>query len=676
MYRALLAALAAVLMSGCAARLARPIDDRPIVRKIAIDGNSRANPASEIKKVLRQRGTSFLHFTPLSPLFPRYYLEGLDWHDDRTRIANWYALRGYLDARVLGSQLQPWGRKRPDGSREFVNIVHQVEEGDPSLVRAVNLRFEGPTGRDDPAELRRSITKKFAVVAGETFRMSSVEAAKRSIKRILQNRGHARVSVEHVIDAYPEAEAVDVHFVVQPGPTAVFGEVSLDGLEDDLRRFVLRHIRIEPGTPFSADAIRKTQQGIYGMGLFALVTVTPELSGGHDRNDAGEERIPVRIVLQESKPGTREFGFGVGFQVGQINTYGSVDVKHLNLFRRLVRAELAARAGFRFLSESDFGPLLNVRPEILIPDFPARTLTFHTGVEFDLGVEVAYWLGSVEFDIGLTWAPVNPFKFDVSFEVGYFDLFNDDRLAALDAVVAELGFTDQYLLYTIRQSAILDLRDQPLRASKGLYLGLGAQQSGLASGFAFIRLDGDLRGYVPLGTPHAVLALRANASGIIQLDPDVDVPISERIFAGGDGSVRGWRLKYASPRVQDTNCIDQDRRRDCIVPIGGNFGLSGTVELRGNPWGGLWIAGFVDFGRAWSRLSDVAISELFDPTTGLQLGIGGGVRFDTVVGRLRLDLAAHPHDWTDPVFRKSRFWNNKWREAPVLSLHFGIGESF
>jgi outer membrane protein assembly factor BamA len=302
--------------------------------------------------------------------------------------------------------------------------------------------------------------------------------------------------------------------------------------------------------------------------------------------------------------------------------------------------------------------------------------TFHTGVELDLGVEVAYWLGSVEFDIGLTWAPVNPFKFDVSFEVGYFDLFNDDRLAALDAVVAELGFTDQYLLYTIRQSAILDLRDQPLRAGKGLYLGLGAQQSGLASGFAFIRLDGDLRGYVPLGTPHAVLALRANTSGIIQLDPDVDVPISERIFAGGDGSVRGWRLKYASPRVQDTNCIDQDRRRDCIVPIGGNFGLSGTVELRGNPWGGLWIAGFVDFGRAWSRLSDVAISELFDPTTGLQLGIGGGVRFDTVVGRLRLDLAAHPHDWTDPVFRKSRFWNNKWREAPVLSLHFGIGESF
>jgi len=672
----IVAALAAVLLSGCAARLARPIDDRPIVRRIKIDGNSRPNPDGEIKKALRQRSTSFLHFTPLSPLYPRYYLEGLDWHDDRTRIANWYALRGYLDARVLGSQLSPWGRKRPDGTREFVNITHEVEEGEPSLVREVRIEFVGDTGRADPAALRRALVHGFPVVKGETFRMSAVEAGDRAIRRKLQNDGHARVAVEYVVDAYPEEHAVDVGYTVVPGPTAVFGEVTLDGLEDDLRRYVERHIRIEPDTPFSAEAVRKTQQGIYGMGLFALVTVTPQLDGEHDKNEQGEERIPVAIVLQEAKPGTREFGFGVGFQVGEVNTYGSIQVTHLNLFRRLVRAELGARAGFTFLSEADFGPIVNVRPEIVVPDFPARTLTFHTGVELDLGVEVAYWLASVEFDIGLTWAPVKPLKFDLSFELGYFDLINDDRLAALESVIAELGFTDSYLLYAFRQSLILDLRDEPLRASKGLYLGLSAAESGLVDGFAFVKLDGDVRGYIPLGTPHAVLALRANASGIVELRDDVDVPISERVFVGGDGSVRGWRLKYASPRVQDTNCIAENKRRDCVVPIGGNFGMSGSVELRGNPWGGLWVAGFFDFGRAWSKLGDVEIGTLFNPTTGMQVGIGGGVRYDTVVGRLRLDLAFHPHDWTDPIFRKSRYWNDQWQEPPVLSLHFGIGESF
>ncbi len=674
--RGLLVALVAALLSGCAAKLARPIDDRPIVRAIKIDGNTRANPDGEIRKALRQRSTSFLHFTPLSPLYPRYYLEGLDWHDDRTRIANWYALRGYLDARVLGSQLSPWGRKRPDGSREFVNITHEVAEGEPSLVREVRIKFVGDTGRDDPAQLRRDLVDGFPVVVDDVFRMANVEAGVKRIKTHLQDRGHARVSVEHVIDAYPEDHAVDVTYTVEPGPTAVFGEVDIDGLEDDLRRYVVRHIRIEPDEPYSATAIRKTQRAIYGMGLFSLVTVTPQLQGAHDKNDAGEERIPVSINLQEAKPGTREFGFGVGFQVGEVNTYGSIEIAHLNLFRRLVRAEIQARAGFTFLSEADFGPLLNVRPEILVPDFPARTLTFHTGVELDLGVEVAYWLGSVEFDVGLTWAPVTPFKFDLAFELGFFDLFNDDRLAALDAVVAELGFTDRYLLYTLRQSAILDLRDQPLRAGKGIYLSLGAAESGLESGFAFIRLDGDLRGYVPLGTPHAVLAMRANVAGIIEVADDVEVPISERVFAGGDGSVRGWRLKYASPRVQDTTCIDENRRRDCIVPIGGNFGLSGTFELRGNPWGGLWVAGFFEFGRAWSKLSDVKITELFNPTTGLQVGIGGGIRYDTLVGRIRIDVAAHPHDWTDPVFRKSRYWKDEWLEPPVFSFHFGIGESF
>jgi translocation and assembly module TamA len=674
--RVALAVVGVLLLSSCATRLAKPIDARPIVRRTKIDGNSRANPDGEIRKALRQRSTSFLHFTPLSPLYPRYYLEGTDWHDDRTRIANWYAVRGYFDARVTGSKLQPWGRERPDKGREFVNITHTVDEGEPSLVRSVRVVFVGDTGRDDPATLEEELTAGFPLVQGDTFRMANVDRAVKALKRGLQNRGHARVSISQVVDAYPEEKAVDVEFTVEPGPTSVFGEVRIDGLKEDLRRYVVRHVRIKPDEPFSADDIRRTQAGIYGMGLFSLVTVTPELAGEHERTDDGEERIPVSIVLQESKPGTREWGFGVGFQLGQINTFGSFEVKHLNLFRRLVRAELAARAGFNVLSEADFGPLLNVRPQLTIPDFPVRTLTFHTGVEVDLSVEVAYWLGSVEFDIGWTWAPLKALKVDISFQLGYFDLFNDARLAALDEVVAELGFTDSYLLYAIKQALILDLRDQPLAAGKGLYLGLTAAESGFATGFAFIRLDGDLRGYIPLGTPQVVLALRAAASGIIITDDSVEVPISERVFAGGDGSVRGWRLKYASPRVDDAVCIAEDRRRDCTVPIGGNFGMSGSVELRGNVWGGLWLAGFVDFGRAWSAASDIVPAKLFDPTVGLQLGVGAGIRFDTLVGRIRLDFALHPYGWTDPIFRKSRFWNDKWREPTILSVHFGIGESF
>ena len=164
--RTLSVVILCALLGGCTARLARPIDDRPIVRKIVLEGTSRANPKVELKKVLRQRSTSFLHFTPLAPLYPRYYLEGLDWHDDRTRIANWYALRGYLDAKVLATQLKPWGRKRPDGSREFVDIVHTIEEGEPSLLRGVGLELVGDMGPEDPVELRRALGAKMNNVKG------------------------------------------------------------------------------------------------------------------------------------------------------------------------------------------------------------------------------------------------------------------------------------------------------------------------------------------------------------------------------------------------------------------------------------------------------------------------------------------------------------------------------
>ena len=447
-------------------------------------------------------------------------------------------------------------------------------------------------------------------------------------------------------------------------------------LEEDLRRYVVRHIKIKPDAPYSAEEIRKTQQAIYAMGLFSLVTVTPELTSEHPENAAGDERIPVRIALQEARPGRREWGFGVGYQRGEFSTYGSFDIAHLNLFRRLVRAELAAKAGFTVLSEADFGPLLRVRPELLIPDFPVRTLTLHAGVELDLSVEVGYWLGSVGVDVGWTWAPIKGLKVDISFELGTFDVFRDDRLAAAAAANTAMAYEDLYLLFALKETLILDLRDKPLAASKGLYLGLGATESGVAGAFGYLRLDGDVRGYVPLGSPQLVLAMHAKVSGIVQPNKDYEVPIADRVFVGGDGSVRGWRIKRAGPQVQDETCVTEAKVSDCTLPLGGNFGLAGSFELRGNVWGGLWVAGFLDFGRAWAEASDIRAAELFDPRAGMQLGIGGGIRFDTVVGRLRLDVAAHPHEWTDPEFRTSRYWKDQWREPPVWSVHFGIGESF
>jgi hypothetical protein len=118
--------------------------------------------------------------------------------------------------------------------------------------------------------------------------------------------------------------------------------------------------------------------------------------------------------------------------------------------------------------------------------------------------------------------------------------------------------------------------------------------------------------------------------------------------------------------------------------LGGKLGVVASIELRGRPVGGLWIAGFCDVGRVWAEKSDVTGPGGF--FSDLQPSFGGGVRYDLSVGRIRLDIAGHPLGLTDEIFREDAYvppcfvpsgcGERTRRELPNWSFHIGFGESF
>ena len=104
---------------------------------------------------------------------------------------------------------------------------------------------------------------------------------------------------------------------------------------------------------------------------------------------------------------------------------------------------------------------------------------------------------------------------------------------------------------------------------------------GLAFGFSgeIPRLDAD-------GNP--VL----DDSGQPIVDPLRDLPASERFFAGGDTTVRGFALdQLGTPAT-----IDKDG-----FPIGGNAMVILNAELRIPVRGGLGVVSFVDAGNVFAR---------------------------------------------------------------------------
>ena len=123
-----------------------------------------------------------------------------------------------------------------------------------------------------------------------------------------------------------------------------------------------------------------------------------------------------------------------------------------------------------------------------------------------------------------------------------------------------------------------------------------------------------------------------------------DLVPSERFFAGGATTVRGYREDDLGPR----SAIGDNEAG------GGRAMLILNAEVRLPIYRWLRGVGFVDVGNVYPVVGDISFTDL-------QAGVGAGLRFDTPVGVIRLDLG---------VPANPRAFDPKWK------VHFGLGHAF
>ena len=135
---------------------------------------------------------------------------------------------------------------------------------------------------------------------------------------------------------------------------------------------------------------------------------------------------------------------------------------------------------------------------------------------------------------------------------------------------------------------------------------------------------GDARLGLATGFPRDLVT--TGADGQIVIDEVRDLPVSERFFAGGDTTVRGFAL-------------DALGRPDTIVggfPNGGNGLVIFNAELRVPVWSALGAVVFLDTGNVFARVSDINLGEL-------RSAVGVGLRIKSPVGPIRIDVGFKLH---------------------------------
>ena len=128
-----------------------------------------------------------------------------------------------------------------------------------------------------------------------------------------------------------------------------------------------------------------------------------------------------------------------------------------------------------------------------------------------------------------------------------------------------------------------------------------------------------------------------------------DLPASERFFAGGDSTVRGFALD----RLGTEATLNADG-----YPTGGNAMAVFNLELRTPHVKGVGLVGFLDAGNVFLRVSDLNLGEI-------RASAGVGIRYRSPLGPLRLDVG----------FKLDQRDLNNGSERRVV-YHLSLGQAF
>jgi len=589
---------------------------------------------------------------------------------DLERIERYYRARGYYEAKVTAARVLELDGKH-------VKLELRVVPGVPVTVRSVEI----PGLVQLPPAVTKEVLRARSLKVGDVFDEARFDAMKAAIVEVQQDRGlpFAKVDAKARIDLVEHR--VDVSVSLQPGPSASYGAVSIEGLKSIPEGPVRDTLAIHEGKPYSRSDLAGAQRALLNLGVFSNVEIREDLTQPETK------RVPIAVVVRETELRTVRLSGGADFDVLRLNLHLSAGWEHLNFLGGTRHLSITTTPGLNlyptrfdtaklmaptrvllenslqlkfkqpsFLESRTVGtidasynimPVLYPLPEGTDPT-KERILGYQTistaaglGRQFFLSSSKT-WPASLTVATSYNWQANFPFTYQLDLPAGLSQV-----RVAFPALVTTL-----------------DVRDDPVQTHKGLYLTNTLQVADRVFGGSVsdVKIQPELRGYFPITKKSVTLATRLTMGFLIPRDyggslksgttnPVTEDVISDQqklllraFYSGGPNSNRGYPLRGVGPHgpvgflvPTGVDCSTSDQRpvdqlpSTCIRPLGGFTLWEASLELRFPLSGAL---GAVIFGDASDVSRDVGHVRFSVP----HVTIGPGIRYLTPVGPLRLDI--------------------------------------
>ncbi len=606
-------------------------------------------------------------------------MDSLEVERDALRIAVLHRQRGWFQASVT-----PTVTHQENGA----TIRFEVTPGPQAIIHDVTL-----TGLPDSASrVSESLSTPLEEMQGRVFDRVRVQAATDEIVTRLKDAGFARARAPTTTVQIDSAAAqVDLTFAFDAGAPLRIGAIAVDVTpvaRRDIRLDsgdVVRLADLELGVLYRATDVLIAERKLYATDAFRLVlidTVTPP----PERSDS---TIDLLVTVAEARTRSARVGAGWGtLECGRVQ--GRVtDRGFLGPGRRV---ELVARAS-RLGIGAPLDQLPGLCPQFLREDPYSQELNYYLGVTLSnnalFGWQVApsiniyserrgeYNAFQRETDIGVSVALSKSFGRRVStgasaeYESGR--TVTDAILACVrfalcqpaDFALARQGNITRALNATWVYDRVGNTADPryggrlrvDARIGNTQFRGLEALGDAFGRAYGFYRPTVEASGFTRFaaGTVAArVQWSQVYAPNAFRVSGVPFLPPQERLFSGGQSTVRGYQQNLLGPVVYRVSRASVDSvpfgdsyqlvvKPDAAVgtpsPEGGTGTLVGNLEYRrrfGWPSRDLqWVA-FLDAGTVWATgIAAFSVTEV-RATPGL------GVRLDTPLGPFRVDIGYNP----------------------------------
>jgi outer membrane protein insertion porin family len=507
----------------------------------------------------------------------------------------------------------------------------------------------------------------FRTAEGQPFSRSQARADGDAVLNLYARNGYVGALLDFSIIELPGVtlpdgkleEQVRVLYTIRnEGEKVIINRIFVNGNIRTKRQAILAAIPLKEGEVLRADQLSDSERALYATDIFRQVIIRTEPAGD---TASGFKKRDIIIDVEELKP--REMRYGGGYSTDN-GPLGFFDIRNLNMFGELKQGAFRVRASkrqqlvrleytdprFRRYGENQFAPLAlsaQYQRDTTVTRFFRSTIDRGSfGIVQRLDEE-----GNPIDEFGREAGEPTINRFTINAETQRLIdrktrsilllrySYEDVRLYNINSLlIASILRPDRAIrLSRLAATFVRDTRDSQFDTQRGDFLtldySLALRQLGgnlsfnkfLANYRRYYKLKQVrgtvLAGNVTLGLANLFNPRDRNDNGVID-DIDRTLPISERFFAGGSTTLRGFGFEEAGPRAVVPECFFQlplpggcgmfrNNKGELVqlfpftVPLGGNGLAVVNVEARTPLSKAFQLVPFYDGGNVFRRVGDI-----------------------------------------------------------------------